>query len=190
MHVALMHVILWIVIALGAAALAMFIMVRRAQRVLPPIVLPPGEHLPKTALQQLALQTLAPVSMLTLAAVAVVAYHGADVWWDNDRVRLTATGLLVAALAVFTYYITRVRIWIIRDDGTLDERDRAILASAPAGQAPAMMVTLAAWMLSLVERYHATHLVPSPYLYLIFWSLLMVSILAALAGVVIGYRRH
>lgn len=103
--------------------------------------------------------------------------------------RLSATGLLLAALAVFTYYIGRVRMWIIRDDGTLDERDRAILSSAPVGQAPAMMVTLAAWMIGLSERYHVSHLVPSAFLYLIFWSLLMVSILATLAGVVIGYRR-
>jgi hypothetical protein len=76
-----------------------------------------------------------------------------------------------------------------RDDGTLDERDRTILASAPAGQAPAMMVTMAAWMIFLIETFHASHFIPSVFLYLIFWSLLMVSILALLAGVVISYRR-
>ena len=185
-----MTVILWIVLALGVAFVALYIMVRRAQRQLPPLVLPPGETMPTTAMQRLAWQTLVPILLLTLAAAAVVVHHGADVAWANDRVRLTATGLLLAGLAVFTYYITRVRIWIIRDDGTLDERDRAILASAPAGQAAAMMVTLAVWMIGLTETFRATHLVPSAYLYLIFWSLLMVSILAMLAGVVIGYRRH
>lgn len=184
-----MMVILWAVIALGAAFGVMIVVVRQARRVLPPIVLPAGEQMPTTALQRLTWQSLGPIFLLTMAAGAVVAYNDVSVWWDNDAVRLTATGLLLAALAVFAYYSSRIQIWIIRDDGTLDERDRAILASAPAGQAPAMMVTLAAWMIGLIEKYHVSHLVPSAYLYLIFWSLLMVSILAMLAGVVIGYRR-
>ncbi len=184
-----MKAILWSIIVLGAAFGVLYVVVRRAQRTLPPIVLPSGETMPSTALQRLAWQSLAPIFLLTLAAAAVVAYNGTSVAWENDAVRLSATGLLLAALAVFTYYISRVRTWIIRDDGTLDERDRAILASAPAGQAPAMMVTLAAWMIFLIETYHASRLVPSAFLYLIFWSLLMVSILALLAGVVIGYRR-
>lgn len=184
-----MPALLWIILALGAAAVASHIVIRRAQHVLPPVVLPAGETMPTTALQRLAWQCLAPTLVLTLAAAAVVAYHGASVAWDVDRVRLTATGLLLAALGAYTYFITRVRMWLIRDDGTLDERDRAILAAAPAGQAPAMMVTLAIWMIALVERFQATHLVPSAFLYLIFWSLLMVSVLVSLAGVVIGYRR-
>lgn len=184
-----MKAILWSIIVLGAAFGVLYVVVRRAQRTLPPIVLPAGETMPSTALQRLAWQSLVPIFLLTLAAAAVVAYHGALIAWEVDAVRLSATGLLLAALAVFTYYISRVRIWTIRDDGTLDERDRAILTSAPAGQAPAMMVTLAAWMIGLIEAYHASHLIPSVFLYLIFWSLLMVSILAMLAGVVIGYRR-
>jgi hypothetical protein len=184
-----MHVVFWIVLALGAAFIASFIVVRRAQATLPPIAMPAGESMPMTALQRLAWQVLVPTFTLVAAAAAIVAYYGANVWWDDDRVRLTVTFVLLAALGAFTYYLARVRLWLTRDDGTLDERDRAILSSAPAGQAPAMMVTMAAWMISLTEMYHATHLVPSSYLYLIFWSLLMVSILASLAGVVIGYRR-
>lgn len=184
-----MHAILWIVLSLGAAFVASYVFVRRAQRVQPRIAMPTGETMPTTALQRLAWQVFVPALVLTKAAAAVVAYHGADVAWDNDTVRLTATSLLLAALGVFTYYIARVRLWLMRDDGTLDERDRAILASAPAGQAPAMMVALALWMIALTERYHATHLVPLAYLYLIFWSLLMIGILATLAGVIIGYRR-
>jgi len=148
-----MRLVLWSVIALGAAFGVLYVVVRQAQRALPSVVLPPGETMPTTALQRLAWQCLVPIFLLTLAAAVVVASHGVSVAWDDDAVRLSATGLLIASLAVFTVYISRVRMWIIRDDGTLDERDRAILASAPAGQAPAMMVT------------------------------------AALAGVVIGYRR-
>lgn len=184
-----MHPILWIVLALSAAFVASYVFVRRAQRVQPRIAMTTGETMPTTSLQRLAWQVFVLTLVLTLAAAAVVVYHGVAVAWDDDTVRRTATFLLVAALGVFTYYIARVRLWLMRDDGTLDERDRAILASAPAGQAPAMMVAMAIWMIALIEKYHATHLVPSAYLYLIFWTLLMVSILATLAGVIIGYRR-
>jgi len=183
------QLILWSILALGVAFGALYLGVRRAQRRLPPIALPPGEKLPTTALQRLAQWSLLAGVLLTLAAAAIVAYFGAAAWWDRDAVRLPVTGLLLAVLAVFTFYLTRVRLWTARDDGTLDERDLAILACAPAGQAPAMIVTLAAWMIGLVETYQATHAVPSAFLYLIFWSCLMVSILGLLGGVVIGYRR-
>jgi len=104
-------------------------------------------------------------------------------------VRLTATGLPLAGLGVFTVYLLRIGRWMAQDGGALQERDRAILASAPAGQAPAMIITLAAWPVGLIEAYHGAHLVPSVFLYLIFWSCLMVSVLTLLAGVVVGYRR-
>ena len=128
-------------------------------------------------------------AIATLAAAAVVVRHGVAAYWDDDAVRLTTTVPLLAGLAVFTVCIARVRIWMIRNHGTLGERDRAILASAPAGQAPAMLVALAAWMIALTEAYQPSHLVPSASLYLRFWSLLMVSILGVLAGVLLGYRR-
>jgi len=184
-----MQPILWIILALGAAAAWSYIVVRRTQRILPPVTLPAGEHMPMTALQRVAWQALVASAIFMAAAVAMVAYHGVISVWDNDGVRVTVTLLLIAALGGYTYFVARLRIWLVKDDGTLDERDRAILASAPAGQAPAMMVTMAAWMIVLVERFHATHLVPSAYLYAIFWSLLMVSIVASLLGVLIGYRR-
>ncbi len=188
MHM-IMHAIFWLIVALAGAFLALYIPVRRAQRRLPPIVLPPGESMPVTALQRLAGRTLVAVLLLTLAAVAVVAVNGVVAWWERDAVRLPATGLLVAALLVFAFYMSRVWSWTARDDGALDERDRAILASAAAGQAPAMLVTLAVWMIGLIETHQSAGLIPSAFLYLIFWSCLMVSVVAQLAGVAIGYRR-
>lgn len=183
-----MYAILWGVIALGVAFVALYVVVGRARRRLPPIELPAGERMPVTALQRLAGMTLLWSLLLTLAAAAVVVYFGPRAW-DSDSVRLTATGLLLAALAVFTVYLARIRMWTLRDDGTLDERDRAILATAPVGQAPAMLVTLAAWLIGLIETYHGGQMVPAVFLYLIFWSCLMVSVLALLTGVMLGYRR-
>lgn len=184
-----MQLVFWIIIALGIAFVWSYVVVRRTAEMLPPIVLPAGESMPTTPLQHLAWQALIPTLVLSIAAVATVAYYGVLTVWDTDTVRLTVTGMLLAALGGYTYYLARLRLWLTKDNGMLDERDRAILASAPAAQAPAMMVTIAAWMIGLAETYHATHLVPSAFLYAIFWSVLLVSILASLVGVLVGYRR-
>ena len=184
-----MHAIVWIIIALAVAAIWSSVAIRRTQRMLSAPSAAAGEALPSTPMQRAATLALIPTVVLAIAASAMVVNHGVLAMWENDTARVTATVLLIGALAGYTYFIARVRTWLIRDNDTLDERDRAILASVPSGQAPAMMVTMAAWMIYLTESFRATHLVPSAYLYAIFWSLLLVSIIASLLGVLIGYRR-
>ncbi|MBL8536867.1 MAG: hypothetical protein JNM59_05635 [Hyphomonadaceae bacterium] len=184
-----MSPILWIIVALAVAGGLLYVAVRRTQRHLPPLTLPQGEKLPKTALQRLAETSFIAVATLSAAAATIVVFFGVEAFWDRDAVRLSATGFVLAALAVFTYYSLRVAAWSARDDGKLDERDRAILASAPAAQAPALMVTLAAWMIGLTESFHTTAEVPTVFLYLIFWSCTMVTVASLLAGIVVGYRR-
>lgn len=184
-----MSPILWIIIAIGAAGIWSYIAVRRTQHVLKPVAMPPHEPMPMTPLQRVVWQALVPTLLFAVIAGWMVGYHGVEAVWNNDSVRITVTLLLLAALGGYTYYIARLRLWLTKDDGTLDERDRAILAAAPAGQAPAMMVAMAAWMIALTERYHQAHLVPSAYLYAMFWTLLLVSIIASLLGILVGYRR-
>lgn len=184
MHVVLLGLVV-VTAAFGVASIAL----RTAQRRIPPLILAPGESVPNTALQRLARWTLAICAMLTCAAAGIVGVKGAQVFSDDDGVRLTVTGLLLGSVGVFAVYLGWVARWRVRDESPLDERDVAILAAAPAGQAPAMLVTLAAWTVALGMTYHDTHLVPSVFLYLMFWSCLMVSVLALLAGVVTGYRR-
>jgi hypothetical protein len=188
MEVGSMSLVLWIIIALGAAAGWSYLTVRRTQQVLRPIKLPDGERLPTTPMQRVAWQALVPTVLFMLIAAVICANYGVIGVWDKDQVRLVVTLLLFAALGGYTYFITRVRAWMIRDD-TLDERDRAILAAAPAGQAPAMMVAMAAWLMYLIDTFHSTHLVPSAYLYAMFWTVLLTSIVAGLLGVLVGYRR-
>jgi hypothetical protein len=183
-----MSPVLWIILALAAAAIWSYLTIRRTQRVLKPIGLPDGEPLPTTALQRVTWQALIPTALCTVASAVIVGNYGVLTVWDNDQVRLVVTLVNIAALGGYTYWIARVRAWMIRDD-TLDERDRAIIAAAPAGQAPAMMVAMAAWLLYLTETFHTTHLVPSAYLYAMFWTVLLTSVLAALLGVLVSYRR-
>ena len=178
------------VIAFLIAAILVYVASRRTREMLPPIELPDGERLPRTAMQKLAAGILIGVGAVTAGAAAMVAYYGPQVWWDSDPVRLTVTFLLIAGLVIYLAFTITIRKWEKRDDGTLDERDLAILGRASAGVGGAMMVVMAVWMVALVEAYNDTHLVPSYYLYLIFWSVVMTNVLASLAGILVSYRRR
>ena len=175
------------VLAIGYAAVA--VATYAARRRLPPLTMPDGEPVPVTPLQRLATQTLWLVLPLALAAAAMVVHHGIAETWANDQVRMPATGLVVAAIAAYAFYGARIAYWSKGDGQQLDERDRAILASAPAGQAGAMLVVLAAWMIGLGEAAQATQTVPVAALYAMFWSVFLTSLIALLVGVVLGYRR-
>jgi hypothetical protein len=185
-----MDILLFGILALTLALGVAYVVLRRAQRHIPPLVLAPGESIPTTAVQRLARTTLLAASCLALLAGGIVVVKGANAFWQQDVVRWSVTGLWIAIIGVYAFYASRVAVWTARDNGTVDERDRAIVASAPAGQAPALIVTLAAWMIGLTEAFSTTHLVPSVFLYLLFWSCLVVSVLTLLAGVVLGYRRQ
>ncbi len=45
-------------------------------------------------------------------------------------------------------------------------------------------------MIGLVEHFHSAGAVPLFYMYLIFWSCLIVNLMALPIGILIGYRRQ
>lgn len=184
-----MSLLLWTVAALAAGLLITVIVLRRTVAGRPPLRLPAGETLPSTPLQRMAGWSLSAGLLVALAAAAVVLLAGPDAFDRDDRVRLTVTGLLVAAVGVLGFFAIRVRGWVAREDAVLDERDRAIFGRAPQAQAAAMLVTLAVWVVALQETFTGTRLVPVVYLHLVFWSCLVVSLLALPVGVLLGYRR-
>jgi hypothetical protein len=185
-----MAVILWITVALAVAFVLVYLAARRARLLRPPIVLPPGESMPTTPLQRLSQRALVVCVLLAVAAAAIVIYHGPQVYWDNDRVRLTVMGLLMAMLFMFSFVGIRTAAWMAKGETNFDEHDRTIMAGAPAGQVGAILATLGAWIIGLAETYHDAGNVPVVYLYLIFWSCLVMSLLAWLGGIVLGYRRN
>jgi len=77
----------------------------------------------------------------------------------------------------------------LRKPGMVDERDRIILDRAPRIQWWAVVFTMVAWTIILTNVYHATGLVPSAFLFVIFMSVLIVSTLAQSLGILIGYWR-
>ena len=181
--------IIWIVIALAIVSIAIYVAAVRNRQKEPQIELPPGETLPKTHLQRYAGWTLLEVAFLTLLAAAIVAFHGPEVWWEHDRVRLTVTLILLVALATYLVFFLAIRRLKDRDDGSFDERDSVIMNRSGEVVGGVMMVVMAAWMIALTEAHQDTHLVPTYFLYLIFWSLVMTNVIASLAGIFLAYRR-
>jgi len=178
----------WILLALVAGLLVVFFSIRRALRDRPPLDLGPDERT-VTPLQRLAAWAVAIGLIVTACAVGLVVHFGPDAFDTDTVVRLSVTGVLLFGIALFTAFLVRVRLWLRREDGALDERDRAILKGAPSAQPGAMLITLAAWMIGLSETYRAAGHVPLVYLYLIFWSLLIVDLIALPLGILLGYRR-
>lgn len=185
-----MFPVLWIVVALAAAFVFVYLSARRLRAPKPPIVLAPGEKMPTTPLQRLAQRAFVIAVALALLAAAIVMYHGPQVYWDNDDVRLTVMGVLFAMLGVFAFVSLRTAIWLKQGDAVVDEHDRAVMSRATTGQAGAILITLAVWQIGLAETYHDVGQVPVVFLYLIFFSCVVMALLSWLAGIVVGYRRQ
>jgi hypothetical protein len=184
-----MFVILWAVLAIGLVGIVVLVASYRARPAIPPLHLPPGEKLPGTPLQRLVRWSLALGLLPLVAAVAVVASVGPVAYDEDDTLRLLGTVLLIASMAVLVVPMIVAGAWASRSDGRLDERDRAILSHAPTGQAAAMLVVLAVWIIALQESYRGAPGIPEAYLYLIFWSCLLVSLLVSNASILLAYRR-
>jgi hypothetical protein len=180
-----MSFIHWIIAALLVAGLLVYTASLQTRRLLPQIELPDGEKLPVTNLQRYARWVLLVVVILTTLAAGMVVYHGPEVWWDSDAVRL----ILIVALIAYLVFTLGIRALESRSDGSFDERDSAILSGSHAGVGGAMMSVMAIWMIALTESFQETHLVPSYYLYLIFWTCVMTNVIASIAGILLGYRR-
>lgn len=185
-----MGAILWITVGLLIAGILVYLASVRTRRLLPEIELSPGEKLPRTPLQRLAGWTLLVVVLLTGVATSLVTWHGPQVWWDNDPIRLTVTFLLIAALVVYFIFTLRIRTLKSRSDGSFDERDSTILGRSYAGVGGAMMGIVAVWMIALTESFNETHLIPSYFLYLVFWSCVMTNVIASIAGILLAYRQN
>ena len=184
-----MLVILWAILALLAALALVAIAARSARSVMPPVELAPGETLPSTPAQRLVRRGLVAGVIVGAAAFGLVAWAGPITYVDDDPTRLAVTGLLLASLVILAAPAMIAGAWGARGVTRLDERDRAILATASNGQAAAMLVVLVAWVIALNETYRGAPGIPDTYLNLIFWSCVLTAMAAWNLGVLLGYRR-
>jgi uncharacterized membrane protein len=121
------------------------------------------------------------------AFILVFILMGGIETFDEDRgFRIIINVLWVGGLAANLIIVTLA----LRKPGLADERDLRIFEGAPRVQWPAVVVTLAVWMITLTEIYSDTGQIPAVFMYVIFMSVLIVSTLAQSLGILIGYWRQ
>lgn len=182
-----MSIVLWGILALASGFFALWVVARRARPDTTP--LPPGTELPATPLQRIARWSIGVGVLFGAAATALVVANGPEATFEDDGLRSVFTLLLLVLLGVVGGGTAWLKARVSRGDGLLDERDEAIMGRAPAMQAAGILVTLAIWTVGLVEHFHADGAVPLHYLYLVFWSCLVVYLLGLPVGVLAGYRK-
>lgn len=116
----------------------------------------------------------------------IIGTFGADTYWEDDNLRLVVVGIFLVGLAA---YVAVLLVPLLSGVGgpDLDERDRAVLGRAGTMQTGALFITMAIWVVTLGESFHDQGAVPMVYLYLIFGSLVIVSIIGQAAGILFGY---
>ena len=137
-------------------------------------------------LQKRALYGLIFGIVWAIAIVLVFILMGGATVFDTDRTfRLTMDGIWIGGLIVYLILFFP----IIRRPDKCDERDKLILDRSPRTQWLAVIFTTVAWVIGLSEAYRSQGAVPTVFLYLIFFSLLIVSSIAQSIGILLGYRR-
>jgi hypothetical protein len=127
------------------------------------------------------------ISGLTLVSVASILFsQGAAAYWENDDLRLLVLGIFLGGLFA---YVAVVLVALAKDerDKRLDERDQVILRRAGTTQVTLVILTLAAWLAVLPKMFHEQGAVPVVYLYLMFGSVILVTLLGQSLGILIGY---
>jgi len=122
----------------------------------------------------------------TVTVTGMVASRGAMSYWENDDFRLTVVMIFIAGLVLHSVLNGLMALKNEREGG-MDERDRNILARAPAVQTAAVLLTLAAWLVTLGQRFHDQGAVPMVYMYLLFGSVILAMMVAQSLGVLLFY---
>ena len=126
------------------------------------------------------------VAVATLAAISIILMNrGAVAYWENDALRLTVTGIFIGGL--FAYLGTLAIPLLQGKQQGLDERDRVVLSRAGTLQSGLVLIAMAAWLITLTERFREQGAVPVVYLYWIFGSLILVNLIGQSLGILLGY---
>lgn len=137
-------------------------------------------------LQKRALYSLVIGLVFTIAIIIVfIVKGGIDTFNEDQEYRIIVDVLWIGALLA-SLLMTGVTF---RKPGQLDERDKLIMVRAQRTQLLAVIFSLAAWVISLPEIYHAEGQIPVAFIYLIYMSILLVMALSQSIGVLIGYWR-
>lgn len=127
------------------------------------------------------------IGVVTLAVItAILVTKGAAEYWENDDLRLLVVAIFIGGIVahpVVSNLFHLKSVWQER----VDEREGAIVSRASIVQPPAILITLAVWLITLTERYHEQGAVPVVYLYLMFGSIILVTMIGQSVGVLVGH---
>ena len=135
-------------------------------------------------LQKRAWFSLAIGVVFAVAFIAVFIIKGGISTFTEDQgfriiIDVIWVSGIVANLIIINFTLRKPRL--------VDERDRLIMDRAPRVQWLAVVFSLVAWTIVLTEIYWEQGQIPVIFLYLIFMSVLIVSMLAQSLGILIGY---
>ena len=135
-------------------------------------------------LQKRAIFSLVAGVIIAAVVITILLMQG-DVTTFDDTLN-TRMLMYAAIVGVPLIYLILVNI-SLRKPTQIDERDRLILDKSRTVQWFAVILSLAAWTISLTEVFHNEGQLPVEYLNLIFMSILIVSPLAQSLGIILGY---
>jgi len=128
------------------------------------------------------------IGVVTFATItAILVTKGAAEYWENDDLRLTVVAIFIGGIVAHPIVSNLFRITSFLKEH-VDEREDAIVSRASIVQPPAILITLAAWLITLTQRYHEQGAVPVVYLYLMFGSVILVLMISQSVGVLLGHR--
>jgi hypothetical protein len=182
-----MSQLMWSVVTVGAGALILWGVARVVMRA--GQGRGPAEPLPPTPLQHAAWWSLGLGILFSGGAAAVWASVGVEQAMLDPAHRIASELLAIAAIIAAAGGVMRLVSAGWRGAAGLDERDRSILDRAPAVQSVATILALAVWTVVLTERFVGVGTVPLAYVPIVFWSCLLVNLLALPVGVLAGYRK-
>lgn len=132
--------------------------------------------------------------VISVAMLAVFVIKGVTAFHENLEMRVIVDILLVGGLIAWAVLLASTRAfpgWRIPGWAKVscDERDETIIRRALSVQLLAVIFSLVAWAIALTEVYWEQGQIPIVYPYLIFFSTLIVNMMAQAIGILIGYRR-
>jgi hypothetical protein len=130
------------------------------------------------------------LGVLWIAAIIVVftAGGGINEFTENQSFRIIMDAIFIGGLLA-SLALTASLAKTKKGEVKMDERDLTIMRRAPLIQLWAVLLALVAWAISLTEIYWNEGAVPILFLYLIFFSSLIVSAFAQSLGILTGYWR-
>jgi len=126
---------------------------------------------------------------MSVAILAIFITKGATSWNEDQGMRLIVYALFIVGVVLYGIVLFLTRRKPGQPEVIMDERDRVIMSRAPMVQLWAVVVSLVIWTIALTEVYWDQGEIPIVFPQLMFFSILIVNVLAQAIGILIGYRR-